>query len=211
MCARRPGWGAGPTPSDGPLFPTNPSLAVSASGGIFEIGTLRTVPARVRIDLLARSTLRFLEAAGLLDDVGVVEIDPELSNTADTQRAYDVPPALLVNCVIVGGKREGMERFAACAVLATTRADVNGKVRRVLDVRKASFLETGRAVALTQMEFGAITPIGLPDSWPVLVDERVVHSGAVLLGSGVRHSKLVLEGALLGRVANVQVVEELGR
>ncbi|MGB9111708.1 MAG: YbaK/EbsC family protein [Acidimicrobiales bacterium] len=184
---------------------------MSAPGGVFEIGALRTVAARARTDLLGRSTLSFLEASGLLDDVGVVEIDPALSDTAATQRAYDVPPSVLVNCVVVGGRREGVERFAACAVLATTRADVNGKVRRFLDVRKASFLETGRAVALTGMEYGAITPIGLPDPWPVLVDERVVRSDAVLLGSGVRHSKLVLEGALLERVPHVEVVEDLGR
>ena len=69
---------------------------------------------------------------------------------------------MLANCVVVGGKREGAERLAACVVLATTRADVNGTVRRYLDVRKASFLPMDRAVELTGMEYGGITPIGLP-------------------------------------------------
>jgi prolyl-tRNA editing enzyme YbaK/EbsC (Cys-tRNA(Pro) deacylase) len=184
---------------------------VSVPPGVFAVGTLRSVPARARTDLLYESTLRSLEAIGLADDVGVVEIDPELSDTASTQRAYDVPQSSLANCVVVGGKREGIERLAACVVLATTRADVNGIVRRTLDVRKASFLETSRAVALTGMEYGAITPIGLPTTWPVYVDARVVRSEVIVLGSGVRRSKLVLKGAVLQLVPNVEVIDELGR
>jgi prolyl-tRNA editing enzyme YbaK/EbsC (Cys-tRNA(Pro) deacylase) len=184
---------------------------MNAPGGVFEVGTLKTVPASARTDLIGGSTRRFLESAGLLDEVGVVEIDPELSDTAATQRTYDVPQSVLVNCVVVGGKREGTERFAACAVLATTRADVNGKVRRFLDVRKASFLDTARAVELTGMEYGAIAPIGLPDSWPVLIDARVVQSDAILIGSGVRRSKLILRGDLLRQVPNVEVIDQLGR
>jgi prolyl-tRNA editing enzyme YbaK/EbsC (Cys-tRNA(Pro) deacylase) len=183
---------------------------MGASTGVFEIGTLRTVPARARGDLLAESTRRWIEVAGLLDEVGVVEIDPELSDTASTQSAYEVPMSSLVNCVVVGGKREGVERFGACAVLATTRADVNGIARRSLDVRKASFLETERAVSLTRMEYGAITPIGLPDSWSVLVDARVLETAPIVLGSGVRRSKLVLDGIVLAQLANVRVLEGLG-
>jgi prolyl-tRNA editing enzyme YbaK/EbsC (Cys-tRNA(Pro) deacylase) len=178
--------------------------------GVFEIGALRTVPARRSSELLGASTWRWLEIAGLLDEVGVVEIDPELSDTAATQRAYDVPSPSLVNCVIIGGKREGVERFGACVVRATTRADVNGLGRRALDVRKASFLDTDRAVALTGMEYGAITPIGLPQAWPVLVDSMVVESDAIVIGSGVRRSKLVLDGAVLLQVPNVALIDGLG-
>jgi prolyl-tRNA editing enzyme YbaK/EbsC (Cys-tRNA(Pro) deacylase) len=185
-------------------------FVVTGSAGVFQIGALRTVPVREQSELLCETTRHWLETAGLLDVVGVVEIDPQLSDTASTQRAYDLPLASLVNCVVVGGKREGSERLAACAVLATTRADVNGRVRRALDVRKASFLETERAVALTGMEYGAITPIGLPSDWPVYVDMRVVQSEAIILGSGIRRSKIVLEGALLRRLANVVVLADLG-
>ena len=61
-----------------------------------------------------------------------------------------------------GASGKGQERLAACLILATTRADVNGFVKRHLDVRKASFLPMERAVELTGMEYGGITPIGLP-------------------------------------------------
>src|SRR5207302_5737609 len=110
------------------------------------------------------------------------------------------------NCVVISGKREGAERFAACIVLATTRADVNGVVRRLLDVRKASFLPMERAVELTGMEYGGITPIGLPADWAVLVDLRVTETDVVVIGSGVRRSKILLPGAVLGLLPAAQVI-----
>jgi prolyl-tRNA editing enzyme YbaK/EbsC (Cys-tRNA(Pro) deacylase) len=146
----------------------------------------------------------------LLDMIGVVEIDPSLSETAATQETYGLEPGMLANCVVVGGKREGNERLAASVVLATTRADVNGLVRRYLDVRKASFLPMERAVGLTGMEYGGITPIGLPGDWPILVDSRVIDTELVVLGSGVRRSKIVVPGPLLGRLPGVEVTPELG-
>jgi prolyl-tRNA editing enzyme YbaK/EbsC (Cys-tRNA(Pro) deacylase) len=145
-----------------------------------------------------------------LDRVGVVEIDPGLSDTAQSQAAYDLPPGALANCVIVGGKREGDERLAACLVLFTSRADINNVVRRRLDVRKASFLPMDRAVELTGMEYGGINPIGLPGSWPVLVDRAVVETDVVLIGSGVRKSKLLLPGMLVGELPEADVVDGLG-
>ena len=60
------------------------------------------------------------------------------------------------------------------------------------------------------MEYGGITPVGLPEGWRVLVDSRVVTDGALaLIGSGVRRSKLLLPGDLLGRLPGVEVVEDL--
>ncbi len=134
--------------------------------GIFRLGTLSSVAASLRPDLLADPTRAALSHAGLSEEVGVVEIDPALSDTTATRQEYGLELDSLANCVVVGGKREGIERLAACVVLATTRADVNGVVRRYLDVRKASFLPTERAVELTGMEYGGITPIGLPRPGP---------------------------------------------
>jgi prolyl-tRNA editing enzyme YbaK/EbsC (Cys-tRNA(Pro) deacylase) len=180
-----------------------------ADMGTFKLGSLSSVPASGRPDLLAEPTQRMLTEAGLLDDVGVVEIDPSLSDTAMTQRQFGIEPDSLANCVVVGGKREGIERLAACVVLATTRADINRVVRQFLDVRKASFLPMDRAVELTGMEHGGITPIGLPSGWPVLVDRRVIEARVVLIGSGVRRSKILLPGAMLARLPGAKVIDGL--
>jgi len=150
-----------------------------------------------------------LASLGLLDVVGVVEIDPDVSDTAATQQAFGLDADMLANCVVVGGKREGVERLAACVVLSSTRADVNGVVRRYLDVRKASFLAMERAVTLTGMEYGGITPIGLPPDWPLLVDRRVVGQAMVVIGSGVRRSKILLPGNVLAQLPAADVLDGL--
>ena len=95
-------------------------------------------------------------------------------------------------------------------VLATTRADVNGLVRRHLDARKVSFAPMDTAVAETDMEYGGITPLGLPASWALLVDGAVDTAGEVVVGSGLRGSKLLLPGALLGRLPAGTVLPDLG-
>jgi prolyl-tRNA editing enzyme YbaK/EbsC (Cys-tRNA(Pro) deacylase) len=124
--------------------------------------------------------------------------------------AYSVPLEASANCVVVAGRRGGEERVAACVVRADTRADVNNRVKRLLDVRKASFLAMDRAVEETGMEYGGITPLGLPEGWRVLVDEQVVDIPAAVIGSGVRRSKLVLPGAALALLPAAEVVEGLG-
>jgi prolyl-tRNA editing enzyme YbaK/EbsC (Cys-tRNA(Pro) deacylase) len=177
--------------------------------GVFTLGGLTTVPAATRTDMLSEPTVSALAGAGLLDEVGVVEIDPDVSDTAATRERFGLDAGTLANCVVVAGKREGVERIAACMVLATTRADINSAVKRLLDVRKCSFLPMERAVEVTGMEYGGITPIGLPADWPVYVDSRVTATDVVIIGSGVRRSKLLLPGALLGRLTGVRVVDDL--
>ena len=179
--------------------------------GVFTLGGLTTAPASTRSDLLAPSTLTTLAALGWLDDVGVVEIDPDVSDTAATRDQFGLDATNLANCVVVAGKREGVERIAACVVLSTTRADVNNTVKRLLDVRKASFLAMDRAVELTGMEYGGITPIGLPAGWPVLVDARVAEQDVVIIGSGVRRSKILLPGRLIADLPGGQLIDGLGQ
>jgi len=173
------------------------------------MGTLRTVPALSRPDLLAGPVAAALRGWPHADEVTVAEIDPELADTAAFCAAYQVGLDVSANCVVVAGKREGQVRYAACLVLATTRADVNGVVRRLLDVRKASFAAMDVAVAETGMAYGGITRIGLPASWPVFVDAAVAGTAEVVIGSGIRGSKLVLPGKALAGLPGAQVVDGL--
>ena len=171
------------------------------------LGSLDVTPARERADLLAPATAAALADWSEADTVGVAPIDADLADTAAFCAAYDVPLEASANCVVLAGKREGQVRKAACLVLATTRADVNGVARRWLDVRKISFAPMDEAVALTGLEYGGITPIGLPADWPILVDSRVIEQPAIVIGSGVRRSKIVLPGAAIGRYPGVHVIE----
>jgi prolyl-tRNA editing enzyme YbaK/EbsC (Cys-tRNA(Pro) deacylase) len=178
------------------------------------LGRLAALPALDRADLLADPVARVLtdlSAALKPDDVAVAEIDPELADTAAFCEHYGVTLAQSANCVVVAGKRDGQTRYAACVVLATTRADVNGIVRRQLDVRKASFAPMDTAVAETGMEYGGITPIGVPAAWPVLIDAAVTATPLVVIGSGLRRSKLIIAGSALAQLPGAVVIDGLGR
>ncbi|MDC7121385.1 hypothetical protein OMK64_07535 [Cellulomonas fimi] len=189
------------------------------TAGLTTLGSLTWVRALDRPDLLADPVRAAVEAWAAADDrvadaVVVTEIDPDLADTAALTAAYDLPPAASANCVLVAGRREGEERVAAAVVRATTRADVNNAVKRLLDVRKASFLPTDRAVAESGMEYGGITPLGLPAGYRVLVDARVAADDpaagpVVVIGSGLRRSKVALPGTLLASAPGVEVVDGL--
>jgi prolyl-tRNA editing enzyme YbaK/EbsC (Cys-tRNA(Pro) deacylase) len=175
-------------------------------------GTLTAVPALDRPDLLAKPVALALEQLGAdAALVGVAEIDPALADTAEFCAAYGSPMDGSANCVVVAGRRGEDTRYAACLVLATTRADVNGLVRKRLNARKASFAPMDDAVALTGMEYGGITPVGLPTAWRVLVDEACLAIPAAVIGSGVRRSKLLVPGRLLGELPGAEVLAGLGR
>jgi prolyl-tRNA editing enzyme YbaK/EbsC (Cys-tRNA(Pro) deacylase) len=175
------------------------------------LGSLTAVPAPEGLDLLAGPVARALAGWPYAGEVGVVEIDPDLADTAAMSEAYDVPLSASANCVVVSGRRGGEERVAACVVRADTRADVNSVVRRTLDVRKATFLPTERAVEETGMEYGGITPVGLPDGWRVLVDAACLDIEVAVIGSGVRRSKLLLPGHRLGDLPGAEVLTGLAR
>lgn len=164
-------------------------------------------PATSAPELLAAPTA---EALPTIDgDVEVFAIDPQIADTAALLSATDLSPATSANCVLVAGSRGGEERIAACMVLANTRADVNKRVKKLLDVRKASFLPLDRAVAESGMEYGGIGPIGLPEGYRVLIDSRVAEADELIIGSGIRGSKLILSGAALASLPGAEVVEGL--
>jgi prolyl-tRNA editing enzyme YbaK/EbsC (Cys-tRNA(Pro) deacylase) len=141
----------------------------------------------------------------------VAAIDDDLADTAAFTEAYGVPAEASANCVVVAARRAGQTTLAACLVLATTRADVNGLVRRHLGARKASFAPQDVAVGETGMAYGGITPVGLPPSWPVLVDAAVAAADLVVIGSGTRGSKLAVPGAVLAALPAVEVLDGLGQ
>ena len=174
---------------------------------VMTLGSLATERAGDRPDLLAPPVVRALQTFS--GGVWVAPIDPDLADTAAFCAAYDVPAAASANCVVVTGRRAGEQRWAAAVVLATTRADVNGVVRRRMDVRKVSFAAMADAVAITGMQFGGITPIGLPAGWPILIDAAVTSAGPVVIGSGIRASKIVIDGAALDGLPGAEVLAGL--
>lgn len=175
--------------------------------------TLEFSPALSRPELLAPPVFAALQwlPPELSAEVQVTPIDADLADTAAFCAAYGVPESEGANCIVVAGKRGDVTRYAACLVLATTRADVNGVVRKRLDARRASFAPMDDAVALTGMEYGGITPFGLPDEWEILIDSAVAALPSAIVGAGIRGAKLQAPGSVLASLSRATVLEGLGR
>lgn len=171
-------------------------------------GTLDFTPALDSPGLLAAPTVATLEAMSPADAAGVLvaAIDPTLADTAAFCAHYEISMADGANCVIVQARRGQRTWYAACLVRGSDRADVNGVVRRHLDARKLSFAPMDHAVELSGMEYGGITPVGLPADWPILVDESVAGHERLIVGSGIRGSKLLVSGEFLAALPNAEAL-----
>jgi len=156
--------------------------------------------------LLHASTRDALDRRGLAYEV--MPCDPALADTAAFVEAYGVPPERSANTIMVASK--GAEpTYAACVLLATTSLDVNNVVRRIMEVRKASFAGADPVRELTGMEIGGVTPFGLPDDLPILVDARVMEPDWIILGGGSRSSKLRVAPSVLTALPSVRVIDGL--
>ncbi|MFD7661131.1 YbaK/EbsC family protein [Streptomyces sp. NPDC059788] len=171
-------------------------------------------PATDCLDLLpapVAAALRDWRGTVPVEEFRYVDTDPAIADTAvlvEHHGAWLLEQS--ANCVVVAGKRGGAVTLAACVVLSHTRADVNGVVRRQLGARKASFAPMDTAVSETGMAYGGITPIGLPDSWPLFVDAAVADTPYALIGSGSRRGKLIVPGKALAELPGATVLDGLG-
>jgi prolyl-tRNA editing enzyme YbaK/EbsC (Cys-tRNA(Pro) deacylase) len=172
-----------------------------------KFGKLDFVPSLSQPELLAKPTENLIRQQALGDEVLVAAIDDSLADTAAFCEAYDIGLDVSANCVIVEAKRADKIWYAACVILATSKADVNGAVRRHLDARKISFAPMDTATSLTGMEYGGITPLGLPADWPILIDNQVIQAGQVIIGSGLRRSKLLLNAKLFETLPNTTAID----
>lgn len=170
-------------------------------------GTLTWLPAASHPELLAPPVASAIDQTDVTGtDLYVAEINPGLADTAAFCRAYDVGLEVSANCVVVEGRRGDKSTLAAIMVLATDRADVNKAIRRHLGSRKASFAPMETAISRTKMDYGGITPIGVPTGWPILVDDHVAETAWLIIGSGIRGSKIAIRGADLAALPGAETL-----
>ncbi len=154
---------------------------------------------------LERQVLDAVEATG--EPYDLIEIDPDLADTAAFCEAYGYPLETSGNCILVASK-DDPPVMAACLVLATDRLDVNKRVRKKLGVRKLSFAPAELTREVTGMEIGGVTPFALPDELPLWIDARIADLDRVIVGGGSRRLKLHVAPAALV-AAGGELVEDL--
>jgi prolyl-tRNA editing enzyme YbaK/EbsC (Cys-tRNA(Pro) deacylase) len=144
------------------------------------------------------------EATG--EPFDVIEIDPALADTAAFCEHYGFALETSANCILVAS-RDDPPVLAACLVLATTRLDVNKRVRKRLGVRKCSFAPAELTREATGMEIGGVTPFGLPSDLPLWIDARIRGLDRVIVGGGSRALKLRVSPAALTAVGGEFVTD----
>ena len=138
----------------------------------------------------------------------VIDCEPEFADTQKFCDHYGYSADESVNVLLIASKK-GEPKYAACVVLATCRLDVNKTARKKLGVSRISFASPEQTRELSGMELGGVTPFGMPENVPVWIDSRVMECSQIILGGGNRSSKIVLSPAMLLKIPNVEVVENL--
>jgi prolyl-tRNA editing enzyme YbaK/EbsC (Cys-tRNA(Pro) deacylase) len=174
----------------------------------------RSYGALERPDLLADAVWRTLErwpGQTPAAEFEVIEIDPQFSDTEAFCEHYGIAPDQTANTVIVEARRGGESKLAVVVMSAGGRADLNGVVRKALGARTLSLAAKDAAVAKSAMEYGSITAIGLPSEWPLVVDSRVLEVPKLVMGGGLRRSKLYFPGRALAELPNAMVIENMAK
>lgn len=121
----------------------------------------------------------------------VLACDDEFADTAAFCERYGYDPAQAANTILVAVKTNPVS-IVACVVLATTKLDVNKKLRQFIANKRASFASGEQTTELTGMKIGGVTVFGLPETIKIFVDEQVMKQPEVVMGGGNRTSKLLL-------------------
>ncbi len=151
---------------------------------------------------------KVLEALKSLNiEYKVLECDPDFADTAVFCEKYGYSEEAAANAILVASRHEPI-KYACCSVLATTRLDVNRRVKEIMDVRKVSFATAEKTLELTGMMIGGVTPFALPEI-PYYIDAKVMEQKEVIIGGGNRSSKLVVKPDQLLKVPGAQVVDGL--
>lgn len=162
-------------------------------------------------NLVPSSVLEFILKNDINQEIKVAEINPKYADGEALSKNYGIPYEMELNCLVVKGSRGEENHYAAILVPYGKRANMNAKVRNPMNVKKVSFADLNYVVETTGMEFGSITPIGLPEDWMILVDSSVLEQEQVIVGGGFVQSKLILPSKLFSSFPNCQIVEGLAK
>ena len=151
---------------------------------------------------------QFLESTKL--EFEVMDCDPNLADTEVFCKEYGINLEDSVNAILVKTKT-GELKYAACALLATTRLDINKTIRKKLGARKVSFADIEETAKLTAMNIGGVTPLTLPSTFPLWVDSKVMQRNSIVLGGGNRSSKIKVSPKIFNYTFNTEIVEGLAK
>jgi prolyl-tRNA editing enzyme YbaK/EbsC (Cys-tRNA(Pro) deacylase) len=155
---------------------------------------------------IEQRVLEELERRGVEHEL--VRIPPEEADTAVFCERHGYPLSMAANAIVVATKRPP-RRLACCVVLGTRRLDVNRKVREIMGGEKVSFASAEDMRSVTGMEVGGVTPFCLPDDMPLFLCGTMLEQPRIIVGTGGRTSKILLDPHRLAELPGARVVSDL--
>ena len=144
-------------------------------------------------------------------DFLVAEIDPRYAGGKELCEKYQIDITKGANCLIVNGIRGKNKTYAACIVPVGYRYDMSGEVRKRMGARQVSVAPLEDVLSTTQMEYGSITPIGLPSDWLMFIDPKVLLHEYIVVGGGLVKSKLLIPSQALLDIPNALILDGLAK
>ena len=145
-----------------------------------------------------------LEATSIAAEA--IACEEAFADTAEFCARYGFAPEDVCNTIIIVVKKNPKE-YVACLVRSDTRLDVNHKVAAAVAFKRLSFASGEETAALSGMEIGGVTLVGLPATMPILIDERVMERQSVILGGGNRTSKVRVDPKELLKLPGARVAD----
>ena len=149
---------------------------------------------------------QFLESTKLKFEI--INCNPKLADTKIFCKEYGINLEDSVNAILVKTKT-GELKYALCALLATTKLDINNLIKKKLNARKVSFADSEEAAKITEMSIGGVTPLTLPNNLPLWIDSKVMLRDLIILGGGNRSSKIKISPAIFKYTSNTEIIKGL--
>ena len=124
------------------------------------------------------------------DSFWVANINPNYAGGQELCEHYMIDPKIGANCLVVEGKRNSTTTYAVCLVPVGYRYNMSSVIRKAMNARQVSVAPLDMVLEKSKMEYGSITPIGLPEDWTLYIDPLVLKNERIIIGGGYVSSKL---------------------
>ncbi len=146
-----------------------------------------------------------------LDDFKVAEINPEYMDGISLFGHYKLELVKGINCLICEVIRRDERILVALLVPTGYRYNMSSTVKKYFDAKRVSVAPLEEVLNLTKMEYGSITPLGLPDNMPILYDPLVLESENIICGSGLQKSKILFPSKYIAMLPNANELKGLAK
>lgn len=176
-----------------------------------KIGNLEFKPIVNSKELVSKCIYDFISNYNDNEKFLVAEIDPNYADGNRLCEKYNIDKKMGFNCLIVECRRGDFKKYCALVVPIGYKYNMGSVVRKYTNSRVVSVAFLEFVLESTGMEYGSITPIGLPNDWMILVDPLIKEQEHIIIGGGLVKSKISLPVDVFLNLPNVSIVPGIAK